>query len=609
MVSVLVLAVVTGASFLVSLLATPLVRSATIRLGLVRGVQADRWHTRPTPATGGVAIFGAFILVIGGWLAMGPDALQALGEPVPRALLPLSPLLGLLLASTVAFFVGLVDDVADLSPAAKLAGQILAASILLLSGTGVWLTGSQVVDTAISIVWFVGITNALNLLDNMDGLAAGVAVVAALYLSLIFALDAQVTLMVPTLAFAGAVIGFLLHNYPPARVFMGDAGSHFLGLFLAGLALSPGSGLSRSLLAVVAVPAFVLAIPILDTTLVTVGRVLEGRPITQGGKDHTSHHLVAMGLPEERAVWILWGLAAVGGGAGVMVRTASRGTAALLGGLLVMALTLLGTFILSVRLRSVRSEERGGVAVQRLLLDLNERYPVLTVFLDAGLVALAYYAAYLIRWDPDQILAELPYFRRTLVIVVAAKLVALVASGVYGSRWLHFSLSDAIRLIQASLLGTLVVAAALLWLQRTGLSRGVLSVDFLITTGLLIVSRISFRAMEEAARRWSRRGSEVVILGHMEDVELARRALERMGPDGLRPVAVADPDFRGARGKVAGLWLFGGQDALTVALARTSAPAVLVVGDDLEGAVGRHLEREGAVDLYRLRVEVERLVP
>ena len=116
--------------------------------------------------------------------------------------------------------------------------------------------------------------------------------------------------MVRRSAFAGALVGLLVHNYPPAHIFMGDSDSLFIGLVLAGLALSPAPGLSRSLFAVVVVLAIVLAVPILDTTFVTVTRLLEGRPISKGGKDHTPHGLVALRISEERVVWLVWGIAA-----------------------------------------------------------------------------------------------------------------------------------------------------------------------------------------------------------------------------------------------------------------------------------------------------------
>ena len=461
---------------------TPVVRGAALAAGLVRQTQADRWHSRPTPAVGGVAIFLGFGVALGVGYLIAPGSVNPLGARAPQALLPWPARDGLLAAGAMMFLVGLVDDLLALRPVQKLAGQILAAALLVLSGIGVWATGSYVADATLSVLWFVAISNAMNLLDNMDGLAAGTAAIAAGYLSLLFILEGQTELLFLSLAFGGALLGFLAHNYPPARIFMGDSGSLFLGLFLAGLSLSPAPGLSRSLFAVVAVPALILAIPILDTTLVTVGRVLEGRPIAQGGKDHTSHQLVALGVSEERALWVLWNLALAGGSVALLLRSAERDTAYLLGGVLLALLVLLGGYLLSVRFRAMRSDEAAGVPIYRVLVTLHERFPLLAVALDALLVGLAYYGAYLIRWDAFELSAELPYFRSSVIVVVACKLFAFVLGGVYGPRWHHFSLDDAVRVVRASLLGTLVAVVALTLVDRVGLSRGVVVIDFLLCT-------------------------------------------------------------------------------------------------------------------------------
>ncbi len=239
---VLLAGIVAGLALILTAVLTPAVRGAAIVGGMVRQVQADRWHGRPTPAIGGVAIYVGFGLALGVAYLLDPDATQGFAGRSPHAVLPLTTWEGLVLGSSLAFLVGLVDDFVHLSPLPKLAGQVLAASVLLLSGLGVWLTGIYAVDAALSLLWFVGVTNALNLLDNMDGLAAGVAAIAGAYLTGIFLLEGSWGLAILSLAFVASTIGFLAHNYPPARIFMGDSGSLFLGLFLAGLALAPGAG-------------------------------------------------------------------------------------------------------------------------------------------------------------------------------------------------------------------------------------------------------------------------------------------------------------------------------------------------------------------------------
>ena len=612
----MVAGIVAAVALVLTAVLTPLVRGAAMGAGLVRQATGDRWHQRPTPAIGGVAIYVGFGVALGVGYLLAPAAVDPLSTRAPQALLPGSPRDGLLVAVTLIFLMGLVDDLVALKPLQKLAGQVAAAAVLVLAGIGVWATGIYVLDVTLSILWFVAIANAVNLLDNMDGLAAGTAAIAAGYLSVLFFLEGQTGLLLLSLALAGALLGFLAHNYPPARIFMGDSGSLFLGLFLAGLSLSPGEGLSRSLFAVVAVPALILSIPILDTTLVSVGRVLEGRPISQGGKDHTSHRLVALGISEDRALWVLWGLALVGGAVALLLRSTERATAYLLGGVLLALLALVGGYLLSVRFRAMASDEVARVPLYRLLVSLHERYPVLLFMLDAALVGLAYYGAYLVRWAPAELSAELGYFRSSLIVVVVTKLFAFVLGGIYGPRWHHFSLDDGLRVARASLLGTLVAAAALLLLDRVGLSRGVIVIDFLLCTVLITGSRLLFRYLEGATGRWSRDGTPVVVLGPVDEADLAVRQLRHLKDPHLRPVAVADPSFARLRSQMGAYPMYGGAGALENALHDSRANAVVVIGDwtgdaPLASSTERfpsltaYLESRGSLDVFRIRITVE----
>ena len=591
---------------------TPMVRALALRVGQMAGATEDRWHTRPTPNVGGLAIVGGFALAVALEVGLfGPGL--AVGEVAPRAVVPLTPPVGLVVAALLAAALGLWDDVRQLRPSTKLVGQLAAASILIMTGIGVWLTGTYVLDVLISLFWFVGITNALNLLDNMDGLAGGIGAIAATFLGINFLLGGQSELAILSFAFAAALGGFLVHNYPPARIFMGDSGSLFIGLFLAGLALSPVPGLSRSLAAVVAVPLVVLAIPILDTTFVTVSRLLEGRAVSKGGRDHTSHALVSLGVSEERALWILWGLAILGGGVGLLVRTTGRTFAYMLGGILLAALALLGSYLLTNRLDRLEADktaESDATLLERLGA-MHRRVPFLVFGMDIFVVGLAYYVAYLIRWDLGQLPAELEYFQRTLVFVVALKLMAFAGTAAYAPRWRHYSIADAMVMVRANLLGTLLTASVLLLVARSGLSRGVLVVDFLVCTILTVVGRLSFRMLEDATGRWSVEGVPMAFVGPIEDADLVFRAARALSAPTLRPVAVVDHSQRGAKGRFQGYPLFGGADGIARAVRDCEVHTVVVV-DKGEGAADSHnklleeyLATTGSLDVYVLRISLE----
>ena len=251
------------------------------------------------------------------------------------------------------FAIGLADDLHALPPLAKLGGQIAAAVLVIVTGTQVQIVSNDILATAIALVWLVGMTNAFNLLDNMDGLAATLAVIACTYFAVdTFTHDPNTLVQVLALALALACCGFLPFNLrigKPAAVFMGDSGSQVIGFALAALSLSASWKLAGTTVATLLLPIIILAVPILDTALVIVVRLLEGRPIYQGGRDHTSHRLVYYGLSEKRAV-ILLALISAGLGAtslGYTVLPNTRLTA--IGVLLTFALLVqFGSFLAAV---------------------------------------------------------------------------------------------------------------------------------------------------------------------------------------------------------------------------------------------------------------------
>src|SRR2546426_1570882 len=300
-------------SFALALLLTPLVRMLARRWGFVAKPKTDRWHKNSTAMMGGVAI----------WLAVAGTYLF---------LVPHSPQRWVVVgAACFLFLVGLVDDWLHIKPYQKLIGQVIGAAIVVNYGLALPWTRSLPVNMVITIFWLIGITNAINLLDNMDGLATGAAVIASCFLTVNFVSVNQPTEAVLMAGFTAARLGFLVYNSHPASIFMGDSGSMFIGFFLASAALvNVSGGRLRSLASVLAVPILALFIPIFDTTFVTILRKLSGRAASQGGRDHTSHRLVALGMSERRAVWMLYGLAALSGFLAIVVSQVRRDGSALL---------------------------------------------------------------------------------------------------------------------------------------------------------------------------------------------------------------------------------------------------------------------------------------
>ena len=173
--------------------------------------------------------------------------------------------------------------------------------------------------------------------------------------------------------------------------------------------------------------------------------------------------------------------------------------------------------------------------------------------MDIALVAIAYFGAYLVRWDTEQLPAELAYFRQTLAMVIVLKLMGLAAAGAYSPRFRHYSLADVLGTVRANILGTLLTASVLLLAFPVGLSRGVVIVDFLLCATLTVVGRVSFRFLDDVKEKWSSEGAPVAFVGRIEDAELAFRALREVEEPRLRPIAVVDYAYGGRRGRFKGV--------------------------------------------------------
>ena len=273
---------------------TPLARRLAMHAGVLAKPGGYRVHPSPIPMLGGVAIYGAFLI--------------ALFLFADRFFIP--QLIGILVGATWVSFLGLWDDRVGLRAWTKLAGQILGGLILIVTGVTVDLFHVPLLDAAITLLWVVGITNAMNLLDNMDGLSGGVAAVAASFFLLISALNGQYLVGSLSAAVLGASLGFLMYNFNPATIFMGDTGSLFLGFVLAAVGIKlrfPASYIYTWF-----IPIMVLGLPIFDTTLVVLSRLRRGlNPLTHPGTDHLSHRLVAGGMSKREAVLTLYLLAGV----------------------------------------------------------------------------------------------------------------------------------------------------------------------------------------------------------------------------------------------------------------------------------------------------------
>jgi UDP-GlcNAc:undecaprenyl-phosphate GlcNAc-1-phosphate transferase len=582
-----------GTALLVSASLVPLCRAAALRYGYVARPREDRWHRRPTAMLGGVAIAATAL------------ALAVVTGDVWRLALPL--------AGGLIFALGVADDILSLKPSTKLIAEIVVASGFVFFGHRLQLTDLQTVDTLLTIVWLVGVTNAFNLLDNMDGLCAGIALIAGTALLAGLAGRSDLVPEMRYLAIVlGATSGFLIYNIHPASIFMGDGGSLFLGLTLAALALGPGSAeFDRSqVLSIVAAPVLVLLIPIVDTTLVTVSRLLSGRPVSQGGRDHSSHRLVAIGLSERTAVNVLWVLAAAAGAIGSAVQRFSNDWAWLLGTTFILSTVLFAVYLAQVRVYEPRTLPVRGVTP--LVADFMYKRRVAEVLLDACLVTISYYAAWRLRFEGPDWQGYAGKFIESLPIALAAQLVCLFIFGAYRGAWRHFSLMDGVVFGKAVAAGTVSQIMIVLYGYRfENYSRGVFIIHAALLMLMLCASRASFRLIGEFAGRRRSGALRLVIYGAGEAGSLLVRELMAGQHSRYRILGFIDDDPAKRRLRLQGYSVLGAEWDLAQLIRQGGVDVVVLGSRFLDGARMMRIEslcRRHDVKLLRFSLELETLV-
>ncbi|MBA3400592.1 MAG: hypothetical protein H0U05_01250 [Actinobacteria bacterium] len=532
---------------------------------LIAHPSGERWHAETTPTFGGVGIFAGFAAGVGVALATG--AVEWSGE-----------LGGILGGAALLFTAGLLDDLRHLSPLVKLAVQIGAAVIALASGLQVEIVGNDVLAWGIGILWLVGITNAFNLLDNMNGLAATLAVIACAY----FAIDAvsehpSETVLVLSLALGLACTGFLPFNLRPGRaaaVFMGDSGSLVLGFTLASLALASSWTVAGTTVATVLLPLLILAIPILDTTFVTLVRLAQRRPVSQGGRDHTSHRLVYYGLSEANAVLLLALVAAAIGATALAYNVLDNSRLTAFGVLLTFVLLVqFGSFLSDLEERSRRGEATAEVPLWQALVFEPRR--LVEVVVDFVVICATFLAAYLLVIGGLGSEFERSVFLAALPILLATRYVFFVALGVYRRVWRFATARDVVP-IAAGCVGSAAIAYLVLVAVRDigpFPALEVLVVDAVLCTLLVGASRLTLRLLPEARARGSHRPRVLVVGAGQAGRGLAR---ELRDTHEARVVGFLDDNPRVRRRRILGISVVGALDEASRAIAGARAEEVLV---------------------------------
>ncbi|MGI9103746.1 MAG: glycosyltransferase family 4 protein [Terriglobales bacterium] len=444
----------------------------------------ERWNRKPAAKFGGVAILAALI--------------------ASASVLPLSREFWVVLLLTVGMgMIGLADDLWSLRPLWKFSAQVLLAALAAYLGVVYPLTYSLTANVAFTVLWLVGLTNAFNLLDNMDGLAAGVAIVALLNLLFVTGLPDDGPRLL--LAMVGVLAGFLVFNFQPAKIFMGDTGSLSIGFFLAAISILGAQKLATTF-SVLFVPGLMLFLPIFDTALVMVTRRLSGRAISAGAKDHSSHRLVTLGLSERGAVLTLYMISAASGTVAYLWKRVWPEAGP---GFMLLFLLIAGLFWMYLAKIQLPKDWLSQTNVFTFVLP-EFLQSVMTaaamMFTDVVLILLSLYISFLLRFSgvPRQTLSS---FFLAAALAVGIKLPLLAIFGVYRRAWAVRSLRDIYAIVKASVIGMLTLVTALTFTTRfREASRTVFLMDCVMTVVLLCFARVSKHVFDDVLPRSERRG-------------------------------------------------------------------------------------------------------
>ena len=575
-------------ALIVSATLVPICRKVAFRLGYV----VEPGDGRPLPKAkarfGGVAIA---LTLFGCAIAVG--TFQTL--PV------------LLLCSAGVFLVGLTSDLFALKPSPKLVAIIATATVFLVFDYRLHWSDSLTIDTIVTVLWIVGVTSAFNLLDNMDGLCGGIALIAgAAFLVTVLPVSADSPLFLQTQYLAvllGAIGGFLIYNVHPASVAMGESGSLVIGLNMAAMTLHIAPGRGSDLLSIIAVPALLLLIPIVDATLVALARLAPGASSAPAGRDHSSHRLVAMGLSERSAVSVLWLLAAMSGAIGV-IADRDQQISGLLVAMFTIAMTLFAVYLARVRVHEVVDPNSLPATIVPLGIESGYQRRLVEVLLDLLLVSVAYYGAHRLLFDAAEWAENFQYFLQSFPIVLGTQMVALFGVGAYRGLWRYFSLSDGLTFAKGAFVGVVTSQLAILYVYRfEGYSPALFLIYGMLLLLLLVGSRASFRLIGEFVQRQRQSGRRLVIYGADDTGSIAVRHLLHDPHGAYRIVGFVDDDVSKRNARVHGYRIIGGYDHLVGMIMAGEVDAVAVTHERpgthaLVGLCAMH-----GVTLHRLAVD------
>lgn len=593
-------------AFLISFSLCALIIPGFIRvarlMGWVAKPKVDRWHSFPTALMGGIPIFLAVLVSIS----------MVCCDQVPWFVL---------VGCILMFLTGLIDDLYNLPPVVKLIAQLVASALPIFNNH---LFGSQlpiIVSIPITFIWMVGITNSFNLLDNMDGLSGGIAVISSAFIGIIFIWNDNILYATMMISITGACLGFLLYNFNPAKIFMGDSGSLFLGYSIASFLLILQNNLiSTSVLSIILIPLCVLAIPIFDTTLVTILRTMAGRSVTVGGKDHSSHRMVYLGLSEKQTVMALYGISMLFGAIGTLLFFAQVQLFTALAIFSVIGLFAFAVYLSKLNLYTIPTEQIGEEvhqqkkesAVKMVRLPVfQEKRLLFKVILDAFLIYGCLVAAGYMRYEGGLPLHLISILNPILPLAILTKVLVFYLLGLYNFHYQFIGFPEFIQVVfVVSIASVLYFLCSLIFLEPDAVFKGVFFLDWVFSVSVIATSRFFFRAIEYLFKFSSSNDKQVLLVGLDQKTEFAIRYLRNNSDLHQKPGLIFAP-MQKREGRVChGLQICYDFDSLEQFFRKKSFASVLIVKKPRDEKILSYLEafcRQHNLPINHFSIEIHRI--
>ena len=576
-------------AFLISVAGVPVVKRIAVHYGIISHPKNDRWHKTPIPLLGGAAIYVATVAaftIMSGW-----DQHTLI----------------ILTSGTVIFVLGMIDDFKRLSPPIKLIVEIAVAAFIIVFGLQWDITGNAALDIIITVLWAVGITNAFNLLDNMDGLSAGIAGITGVVIFLCLFGNTQSPTALLLASLIGAALGFLVYNFNPASIFMGDSGSLFIGFMLSSIVLVPEIKLPGQLLQIVILPVLIFLIPIFDTSYVVFTRKLSGVDAMKGGKDHTSHRLVRVGLSERGAVIVIYGISILSGTMAYLGRFMSVYVYIELIFLFTITLVFLGVYLSKIKVHEINGNEKGAISI---IVNVTYKRRIFEILLDLVIIFISIYGAYILRFEGDAFKANIVMLFKSLPIILGIQIVSFYMAGIYKGVWKYTGTHEVWTIIKGIVIGVgfSMLAILLIW-RFSNYSRTVFIIYAIILFILMALSRYTYKSFDYLFKKSNGEAyKKVVIYGAGDSGEFAINEILNNDQLELTPVCFIDDDTMKHGRSIHGYPVAGGIGNLEDVIKNRNIDEVIIstpkIKEDKVKTIKQICERTN-VELKRFSLKIE----